>query len=342
MSTLPDSDKLPVVLLTGFLGSGKTTLLSRLLRHPGMARSAVIINEFGEVGLDHELVEKGAEDDVVELAGGCLCCTRKSDLAATLVGLRDKRARGAVAPFERVLIETTGLADPGPILRTLLADEWVTYSYRLDGVVTTVDAVHGLATLERQPEALRQAALADRLLLTKTDLAALEAVAALVRRLAELNPLAEPRAVVHGDISPAALLGAVPRDTQTLLAQVDAWLGGPAAFTRFSLVPPDPDRHGEHIRAFAFVRDAPLPVAVFRQAFQLLIDSRAPDLLRVKGLVALAGAPGPALIHGVQGDFAPTALLERWPSEDRRTRIVFITRDLSPEWVERTFRAFEG
>ena len=201
------SERLPVSLVTGFLGSGKTTLLNRLLRHPGMADSAVIINEFGEVGLDHLLVE-AVDGEVAVLASGCVCCTMRSDLEETLRGLLARRDRGEIPPFRRVLLETTGLADPAPIIQLLLNNPLLSHFVRLDTVVTTVDAVHGARQLDAQPEAVKQAALADRLLLTKTDIAANAAVTTLRARLSTLNPGADLMAVENGEIAPDRLFGA--------------------------------------------------------------------------------------------------------------------------------------
>lgn len=339
MNIAPPPGRIPVVLVTGFLGSGKTTLLARLLRRPELARSAVIINEFGAVGLDHDLIER-ADDDVVELAGGCVCCSQRGELGQTLARLRERREAGSVAAFERVLIETTGLADPAPILRDFLADAWLADTYRFDGVITTVDAVHGLDTLERQPEARAQAAFADRLLLTKVDVAPPAAIDALRERLAALNPGVAPLAVAAGEIAPDALFGAAVRDPRATREQVERWLGA-RGFVGWRIAASEPDRHGPDIRAQVLVREAPLPAAVFRGFFDLLLEARRDDLLRVKGLVNIAGAPGPLLVHGVQGSFEPLLPLAGWPGDDRRTRLVFITRGISGAWIEGLLRSLE-
>src|SRR5215468_8164237 len=216
------ASRIPVTLLTGFLGSGKTTVLNHVRKQPEMAATAVIINEFGEIGLDHLLVEKASDDDMVMLQSGCLCCTIRGDITDTLVNLFVSRAKGKIN-FVRAVIETTGLADPAPIVHALISDPIVAERYMLDGVVTTVDAVNGAGTLDRQPEALKQAAVADRLLLTKTDLADANAVAALEARLAALNPAATIAPVAQGVVDPAVLfdLGLFDPDRKTV--EVQRW-----------------------------------------------------------------------------------------------------------------------
>ena len=223
MNSPEASPLIPVTVLTGFLGSGKTTVLNHILKQPGMAETAVIVNEFGEIGIDHLLVES-ATDDIVLLNSGCLCCTVRGDIADTLLDLFVGRANGKVPHFRRVVIETTGLADPAPILHTLISDPLVAGRYSLDGVVTTVDAVNGAGTLDRQPEAVKQAAVADRLLLTKTDLAEPDAAAALKARLAALNPSAPLLPVAQGEVDPAVLFNLGFYDPQTKSIDVRRWL----------------------------------------------------------------------------------------------------------------------
>mgnify|MGYP001822917576 CR=1 FL=1 len=219
----PPIEALPVSLLTGFLGSGKTTVLNYLLQQPGMGNTAVIVNEFGEIGLDHELVV-GGKEDMVLLNNGCLCCTVRGDLVNTLRDLMMVRMRGDVPPFERVLVETTGLADPAPILHTLMGDDLTTRYYRLDGVIATIDAVNGETTLDGQFESVKQAAVADRLLITKTDLADDATVAALEDRLAEINPAAPRLRVIDGAVDPESLFNAGLYDPAAKIPDVDRWL----------------------------------------------------------------------------------------------------------------------
>jgi len=217
-------DLIPVTLLTGFLGSGKTTLLNRLVRHPDLHRTLIIINEFGEIGLDHLLVTNSEEDLIVEMSSGCMCCTIRKDLANTLRDITWRFARDGICQFDRVLIETTGLADPAPILHTLITDTFIAGHYKLDGIITTVDAASGNATLDAHPESVKQIAVADRLLLTKTDVATTDAVAGLQQRLLEINPAAPQISVSNGDLNPASILNLGLFDTTTKSANVQRWL----------------------------------------------------------------------------------------------------------------------
>ena len=316
---------LPVSVITGFLGSGKTTLLAALLRHPGMARAAVIVNEFGEVGLDHDLVE-ASDEQIVQLGTGCLCCATRGDLARTLAGLLARRAAGAVPPFERVVIETSGLADPAPILQGLMLDDLMAEALRLDGVVTLVDAVNGPASLERFPEAARQVAAADRLLLTKTDLAA--EPEGLRQRLAALNPDAPVLSAVKGDIDPE-FLGARPSPAALPFSPRDQREAGEDARA---------PRHTHGIGAVCLLRDEPVPAVALTLFLQALAENCGDRLLRVKGLVAVAESPErPAVIHGVRHVFSPPAWLPRWPSSDRRSRLVLIGQEVPAGWVEILF-----
>ncbi len=288
-------------MVTGFLGSGKTTLIGRLLRDPSFARTAVIVNEFGEVGLDHALIA-GGDETVLALTTGCLCCAVRTDLVATLLDLLARRAAGSVG-YDRVLVETSGLADPAPILHALMTDPALAGSHAVAGVVTLVDALLGEATLGRHPEARRQVALADRLVLTKTDLAA--PAPALLAALRGLNMLA-PLAV--GAPDPALLLAPAPR------------LGA---------VPAGVARHGAGISTFLVERAAPVPALALTLWLQALAEHCGERLLRMKGMVDVAEMPGrPAVIHGVQHVFAEPDWLDRWPDADRRSRVVFIVQAL--------------
>jgi len=347
MTATEPSSLIPVTLLTGFLGSGKTTVLNHVLKEPGMAATAVIVNEFGEIGLDHLLVERSSED-VVLLNSGCLCCTVRGDIVDTLTNLFVERVKGKIPNFKRVAIETTGLADPAPILHTLMTDPIVAARYMLDGVVTTVDAVNGAGTLDRQPEAVKQAAVADRLLLTKSDLADSAARQLIEVRLKALNPSAPIVPVALGTVDPALLFNIGFYDPVTKSADVRRWLrdeafeSGPGHEHAHEHHHPDLNRHDDRIRAFCIIRERPISWAALSAWLDALATMRGDDLLRLKAIVALSDRPDqPFVLHGVQHLFHPPVLLPEWPSEDHRTRMVFITRDLPREAIETTLAAFE-
>jgi G3E family GTPase len=323
---------IPVLLLTGFLGSGKTTLLGHLLRQPEFSRTAVIINEFGEVGLDHELVE-ASDDSFIELSTGCLCCKVRGDLVETLGDMLRRRDEGAVPPFTRVVIETSGLADPAPILQTLMTDATIANRLVLGGVVTTVDAVHGSGTLEREAISVKQVAVADRVVLTKSDLPG-AAQSKLIDRLAELNAAPVLRAE-HGRIDPQCLFDAGPYDPLTKSLDVQAWLG---ATLHHSHSP-----HASDIQTYTIIRDAPIRAVALTLLLETLAEHCGADLLRLKGIVNVLESPDrPAVIHGVQHVFHAPAWLARWPSEDRRSRIVVITRGIPRVWIEALIDALEA
>ena len=341
----------PVTILTGFLGSGKTTLLNKLLADPALAETVVLINEFGEIGLDHLFVEK-IDGDMMLMASGCLCCTIRGDLVHALEDLLRRLDNGRIKPFRRVVIETTGLADPAPILNALMGHPYLGLRYKLDGVVTTVDAVNGLATILRHREALRQAAVADRIVLTKTDLPEPAAsVEDLARRLDELNPGAPRLAAARGEATAGAIFSAGLFSTDAKIPDVAAWLRA-EAFEEHGHHhghghdhghAHDPNRHDAAIRAFCLTRDAPLDPRAFEIFLDLLRHAHGPKLLRVKGIVALADDPErPVVIHGVQHLFHPAVRLAGWPDPDRRTRIVLIVDGLDQDFVERLFAAAIG
>ncbi len=350
----PRHQPIPVTILTGFLGAGKTTILNRLLKDPALADAAVIINEFGEVGLDHLFVE-AADDGIVELSSGCLCCTIRGDLVSTLENFLRRLDNGRQERLSRVVIETTGLADPAPILHAVMMHPYLVLRYRLDGVVTVIDAVNGMATLDTQEEAVKQVAVADRLILTKTDLPeAKDTRAALDARLHRLNPGAPVIEAIDGDISADQLLDCGLYDPALKIPDVAKWLNAEA----FEDSPGghhhehhgdhghhhhDVNRHDDRIRAFTLATDRAVPASALEMFLDLLRSAHGPKLLRMKGIVKIAEDPDhPVVVHGVQQVFHPPATLAGWPDADHRTRLVFITRDMPEGFVKRMFEAFTG
>lgn len=333
---------IPVFVLTGYLGSGKTTLLRSLLAHPGMGDTAVIINEFGEVGLDHFLVREVTEE-VVLLGSGCICCTVRDDLASTLRELSAMRDSAAIPPFQRVVLETTGLADPAPIIQTLISDRSLHGRFRLLGLVATVDAIFGGSQLDAGMEAVKQAALADRLVLTKTDIVHAAQLEALRTRLHHLNPAAHLIDSAEGRFPEPLQLFDLQLDLAADGAAVRNWLNEDAYGEH--LVHPAGAGAGRHEhRIGTFVMRIPEPVErrLLLEWLELLLASRGESLLRVKGLVHLAGEPRPWVIQGVQHMLHPLAELAAWPDTDHSTRIVFITRDLTRRAVETSMRQVLG
>ncbi len=337
----PLAGKIPVTLITGFLGSGKTTLIGRLLKHPEMDRVAVVINEIGEVGIDHDLVSMSSES-VSLLANGCLCCTVRTDLQETLRELFGDRRAGRIPDFERVMIETTGLADPGPVVQTLASDTMLGAHYRLDGVVTLVDAVNGSSQLESFPEPERQLALADRVFITKADLATPTAIDTLTQAIAAINPGADIRRSLMGDIHPRELTGlglaSVRASDNTLQFLGELKEPGPAApaaaaYLGQRLGP----RHDPGVRTLSLRFDQPFSWASFSAAMEMLISMRGQDLLRVKGIVNVEGRP--IVVQGVGHVFHPPLALDTWPSDNLGTRLVFIVRNIEPDAIRALFAA---
>lgn len=327
--------RLPVSIITGFLGSGKTTLLNRLLQDPAMAGAAVIINEFGEIGLDHLLIATPNENTIL-LASGCICCTVRGDLVNTLRDLDAQRRKGDLPPFDRVLIETTGLADPVPIVQTVVTDEKLAPTYLLDSVITLVDGVNGLQQLETQPESVKQAALADRLLITKTDLPEATAVASLTARLAVLNPGAEVLHVAHGVVAASALFGAALAP-ESRAADLQRWLRE-EQYVRVeagqSPIGAAPGPHDPGIRSYSILLDEPITAAGLTAWLTAIASLRGAELLRVKGLLNVDGEP--VAVHAVQTLIHEPVTLAQWPDAERRSRLVFITRGMDRAALEST------
>jgi G3E family GTPase len=315
--------RLPVVAVTGFLGSGKTTLISALLATPEGANTAIIVNEFGEIGIDQALL-RPSSDATVLLGNGCLCCNLRTDLQETLRALFADRARGAVPSFERVIVETSGLADPGPILQTFTTDRGLGREFHLQALVTIVDAVAGAGNLDHRPEAVRQVALADRIVLTKTDLVDAVAIGQLTQRIGGLTQ-APIGIAEHGAIAPSFVLDeppAAPRHSGPGAGQHD-----------------QAHAHTHGLESFSLFFDEPLSWPAVEQAMAVLTALRGPDLLRVKGLLALKQCRGPVVVHAVQHTAHPPVELEDWPDPDHRSRLVFITRGLKRAPVAELFAA---
>ena len=368
---MPEADRqrgpkpaIPVTVVTGFLGAGKTSLLNRLVRDPALAGTGFIINEFGEIGIDHLLVE-AADDGIVELSSGCLCCTVRGELVTTLENFLRGLDNGRIETLSRIVIETTGLADPVPVLATLTAHPYLSLRYAIDGVITVVDAVNGGRTLDEHEEAVKQVAVADRLVIAKADLPEGAArLPALTRRLATLNPGAP--LVDAATAAPVDLLGCGLYDPATKTADVRRWLNA-EAFEGADHHHHDhdcsggscdhPSHHHHHdghhhheegsrhdgVSAFSLVSDGALPAGALEMFLELLRAAHGPKLLRLKGVVRLAEDPErPLVVHAVQELFHPPVRLPAWPDADRRTRLVFITRDLAEEEIKRLFDAFAG
>ena len=375
----PLAGRLPVTLLTGFLGSGKTTLLARLVRHPAMAGAAVVINELGEIGIDHDLLTVSSEN-IALLANGCICCSVRTDLQATLRDLFARRKVGELPDFDRVIIETTGLADPAPVVQTLASDTLLAAQFRLDGLVTLVDAVNAATQLASYAEPARQIALADRVLITKSDIASADQVQAVRDAVHQINPRTGVRLVVQGEIDPAELTGLGLQSARAgaatlsflgeplrpegdagveddagadLVADVGSSAGAGANGTAAGADDGDHGRplsqqlagqaarrsalHDAGIRTQVLRFEQPFTWAAFSSALELLCTLRGPDLLRVKGIVNVEGLP--VVVQGVQHIFHPPVTLDRWPSADTGTRLVFITRRIDAAVIRNLLQA---
>lgn len=367
LSAAPDSSLVPVTLLTGFLGSGKTTVLNQLVHQPELSDALVIINEFGEMALDHMLVAHSIENLVMEMSSGCVCCSIRSDLVKTLLDIIWRYAHDRQRPFRRVLLETTGLADPAPIIHTLMTHPLIAQRYRLDGIVATVDLATGMHTLDQHKEAVKQAAVADALLLTKADLATDAQRRVLLHRLQAINPAAPCWEVRNGEIAAQKVLSLGLFTAEAKSPDVARWLREEAY-----AAPPthghahehqdhdheghdhpahdphshahahgqhDTNRHNDHIRAFCFTIEQPIPEETLAAWLELLMSFVGSHILRVKGILNIEGNAQPVVVHGVQHIFHPPVTLPAWPSEDRRSRLVFITYGVDRDVIEATFNA---
>lgn len=372
---------IPLTVLTGFLGSGKTTLLKRLINDPAMAGTAVIINEFGEVGIDDALVEK-VDDDAVLLPSGCVCCAVRGDLVEALEKMHTKSLWGDIPPMKRVVLETTGLADPTPIVHTLMTEERVYRIYQLDAVVTTVDGQLGLAQIDEQFEPAKQIAIADRIVITKSDVAPEADVRRLEARLRALNRTAKIVHSVKGDLAPSEIIGIGAHEPVIAGADAERWLAAESFAPKPAAHGHDPEHghehgpdcgpdcghdHGHHhhhdseacddpscahpdhqhghlhgISSFCLTFDEPLEGAEMSNALTLLAQLYGPKLLRVKGILNIKGQDNPFVVHGVQHIFYPPDTLSAWPGTDRRSRLVFITKDLPETTIRRHFKPFVG
>ena len=331
------SQMVPVNVITGFLGSGKTTLLQRLLRSAQMARTVVLINEFGDIGLDHLLIER-VEESLVLLKSGCVCCSIRDDLNAALRTLLGRRDRGEIPEFDRVVIETTGLADPGPILYTLLGEPILRHHFRLANVVTTVDAVNASQHLARNPEGVKQVAAADRLVITKTDLADPARNAAVREMLRHLNPAAEVSEAAAGDIDPDRLLvepaGALAKSARSAPRVPEPEVGPDPSYLQKLL------RHSPSVASLSLVLDQPLDWTAFGIWLSMLLNCHGDNVLRVKGMLQVEGISAPVFINAVQHVVHPPLHLKQWPSDDHRSRLVFITRGMDHALIKRSLAAF--
>jgi len=333
--------KIPVTLVTGFLGSGKTTLISKLLLHPDMRRVAVVINEIGEIGIDHDLVTLSSEN-ITLLANGCICCSVRTDLQETLRDLFAQRRVGEVFDFDRVIVETTGLADPAPVVQTLASDTLLAAHYRLDGLITLVDGLHGVGQIDQQTEAVKQIAIADKILVTKTDLTSADHLETLCGRIRQLNSQSPIEFIRQGEVDPKRLidlglsssraslktlqfLGEVLTDDAVSADGAGRYLGQRSA------------AHNAAVKTLSLRFTEPFEWLSFSSALELLTTLRGPDLLRMKGIVNVDGDP--VVVQGVQHIIETPVKMDRWPSEDKDSRLVFIVRNMELEVIRNLFQA---
>ena len=362
MNVKSGTDIIPVTLLTGFLGSGKSTLLSEILRHSQFQNTAVIVNEFGEVGLDGVLIEH-SENQIIEMTSGCLCCTVRGDIRQTLLMLHSKRANGEIPQFDRVVVESTGLADPAPVIHTLMSDRFLERRFMLGGIVTTVDAANGFSTIEKHNECEKQVAVADRIVITKTDIHNIEiskeGIDGLRAKLSRINPTAQIWDRHNDSLKFGNLFDTSLYDPGTKTMDVLKWLNAEVPpteeddhhhhhFAEDGVVTEqkggqhqhDVTRHGQNIRSFSLVLNQPLKIDTFATALEALLFTQASRLLRIKGIVNTVDRPGkPMVIHGVQHIFHDPIWLEDWPDEDHRTKLVFITDGIERATLDEFFKS---
>lgn len=330
--------RIPVTLLTGFLGSGKTTLLNKLLSHPGMKDTAVIINELGEAGLDHILAQNVESsyvaDNTVLLQSGCLCCTLSNELADTMRDLFFKRAMEAIPQFNRLVIETTGMADPGPILGNLMNEPVIESVYRLDAVVVTIDAAYGAEQIDTHAEARKQAAVADVLLITKTDLATPEQTEQLKEKLIALNPGATQHRVLHGEIDPDFIIDVGLFDPTGKQAEPQRWLRAPLKSAKPRGMLPK-TTHGDEISSFTVYMPKPLNWRDLKPVILKLCQTYGEQLLRLKGIIHAEDQPAPLAIHAVHFTPYPPTLLEGWDEDEPISRVVLIGKGLDEDGIRK-------
>ncbi len=335
--------KIPVTLVTGFLGSGKTTLISKLLLHPDMRRVAVVINEMGEIGIDHDLVTLSSEN-ITLLANGCICCSVRTDLQETLRDLFAQRRVGEVFDFDRVIVETTGLADPAPVVQTLASDTLLAAHYRLDGLITLVDGLHGVVQIDQQTEAVKQIAIADKLLVTKTDLVTLGHLETLCERIRQLNSQSPIEFIRQGEVDPKSLIDLGLSSSHASLKTLQ-FLGEALTDAAASADVTGTGRylgqrsatHNSAVKTLSLRFTEPFEWLSFSSALELLTTLRGPDLLRLKGIVNVAGEP--VVIQGVQHIIDTPVKMDRWPSDDKDSRLVFIVRNMELDVIRNLFQA---
>lgn len=334
----PLSGKIPVTVITGFLGSGKTTLISKLLLHPDMNRVAVVINEIGEIGIDNDLVTMSSEN-ISLLANGCICCSVRTDMQETLRDLFARRHSGEIPEFDRVIIETTGLADPAPVVQTLASDTMLEAQYRLDGLVSLVDGFNGSYQIENQAEVVKQIAIADLILISKSDLIKSIDLDLLKSQISDINPRAQILLVINGELDPYSLIN-LGLSSARVSAKTLSFLGtflddenqdSPKYLGEFS------KKHTSNIKTHSLRFEEPFTWEAASSALELLTTLRGADLLRVKGILNIEG--NPVVIQGVQHIFHPPVSLDTWPSDDHSSRVVFITTNISAETIESLFKA---
>ena len=332
---------IPVNVITGFLGSGKTTVLARLLKSPRLRDTAVLINEFGEVGLDHHLIEHARESTLL-LENGCICCSIRGDLKDSLRDLLSRSERGEIPPFRRVIIETSGLSDPVPIAYTIMAEPVLQHHFRLANIITCVDAVNGAGQLETYPESVKQAAIADRFVITKTDLCTPRTAASLQATLARINGAAGVYIAAEGELDPEQLLSDDITSPDAKRAAIDRWLGGQGEDEPPGHGPDDGHRHDSGIASFCLWFERPLDWTAFGIWMTMLLNRHGEDVLRIKGMLNVAGVADPVLVNGVQHVVHPPTHLNGWPDADRRSRIVFIVRGIARTRIEASLAAFNA